>query len=136
MGLDDRHTVIFFDGVCNLCNGFVQFLIKRDPQATLKFASLQSSYAREQLSRAGFNPDQLYSILVMREGKIFERSAAVMEIARHLSWPWRGIRIFRILPTFICDFFYKLIANNRYRLFGKKDACMIPTPELKARFME
>lgn len=130
------HTVIFFDGVCNLCNGFVRFLIERDPQAIFKFASLQSSYAREQLSRAGFNPDQLYSILVMRDGKIFERSAAVLEIARHLPWPWRGIRIFNILPRFICDFFYKLIANNRYRLFGKKEACMIPTPELKARFFE
>src|SRR5690348_2216153 len=117
------HTIVFFDGVCNLCNGFVQFLIKRDPKATLKFASLQSAYARDQLSRAGFNPDQLYSILVMRNGKIYERSAAVMEIARHVSWPWRGIRVFNILPAFICDFFYKLLAANRYRLFGKKDAC-------------
>ena len=130
------HTVVFFDGVCNLCNGFVRFLIPRDPRGILKFASLQSAYAREQLSHAGYDPDQLYSIMVMRDGKILERSAAVMEIVRHLSWPWRAIRVFNILPRFICDFFYKLIANNRYRLFGKKDECMIPTPELKARFIE
>ena len=129
-------TVVFFDGVCNLCNGFVRFIVRRDPKGHLKFASLQSAYARRELSRVGYNPDKLFSIIVMRKGEVFERSAAVMEIASYLSAPWPTIRVFRILPRAICDFFYNLLANNRYRLFGKKNECMIPTPELKARFIE
>jgi predicted DCC family thiol-disulfide oxidoreductase YuxK len=129
-------AVVLFDGVCNLCNGFVRFIIRRDPKGHLKFASLQSDYARRELSRVGYSPDKLFSIIVLRRDEVFERSAAVMEIARYLSAPWPTIRVFRILPRFICDFFYNLIANNRYRLFGRKDECMIPTPELKARFIE
>jgi predicted DCC family thiol-disulfide oxidoreductase YuxK len=132
----DPDTVVFFDGVCNLCNGLVQFIIRRDPSGKLKFASLQSDYARKELVRAGYNPDNLYSIIVKKGDQLFERSDAVMEIARHLSGPWPALRVFRILPRFICDFFYNLIANNRYRMFGRRDECMIPTPELKQRFVE
>ena len=131
-----NHTVIFFDGVCNLCNGFVQFIIKRDRSARFRFASLQSAYAKEQLRQAHRDPEGLYSIIVMDGTKLLERSDAVLEIARHLGGAWPALTVFKILPRGFRDALYNFVAGNRYRWFGRQDQCMIPTPELKARFIE
>jgi predicted DCC family thiol-disulfide oxidoreductase YuxK len=130
-----EHPVILFDGVCNLCSGAVQFIVKRDPRGVLQFASLQSQYARQKLQDRGFDPEALYSIIVLYKGKILEKSDAVIEIAKHLSAPWRWFKIFRIVPRALRDAIYNVIARNRYRWFGKKNQCMIPTPALKARFV-
>lgn len=129
------HPVVLFDGVCNLCNGAVQFIVKRDPSAILRFASLQSDYAHKRLRELGKDPDTLHSIIVIYQDKVLERSDAVFEIAKYLHGPWRHLTIFRGIPRRLRDALYDVVANNRYRWFGKKDQCMIPTAALKARFV-
>ena len=127
--------IVLFDGVCNLCNGAVQFIIKRDPSSKFLFASLQSEYGQSQLLKFGLDISKLHSIIVVENGKIYERSDAVLRIASRLSRPWPLISVFKILPRFLRDWVYDLVSKNRYRMFGMKNSCMIPTPELKARFV-
>jgi len=127
-------VIILFDGVCNLCNGLVQFIIKRDPHAWFRFASLQSEAGRNLLQRFKLDPDSLHSIVVIDEDQAFERSEAAFRIIKRLGAPWKFLGVLKILPKFICDAFYNFIATNRYRIFGKRESCMIPTPELKKRF--
>lgn len=134
--LTEPESVILFDGVCNLCSGSVQFVIKRDPSAYFKFASLQSDYGQKQLQRFGLRPDVFHSIILVTGDRFLERSDAALEIARHLTGGWPLMYGFRIIPRFIRDGVYNLIGRNRYKLFGKKDACWIPTPELKSRFKD
>lgn len=127
--------IVLFDGVCNLCNGSVLFIIKRDVQSKLKFASLQSEYGAEQMKRHNLPPSALNSVLLIKDGRLFQKSNAALEIARMLDGAWPGMYTFKIVPIFIRDFVYDWIAKNRYRWFGKKDECMIPTPQMKARFV-
>jgi predicted DCC family thiol-disulfide oxidoreductase YuxK len=133
--IKDYHVVLF-DGVCNLCNGAVQFIIKRDKHNRFLFASLQSPFGQQQLQKAGFDTSLLHSIIVIHNNKILQRSNAALEIARHLTGIWPALYIFRIIPTFIRDAVYDFISKNRYRFFGKQDACMIPSKELKDKFIE
>lgn len=132
--LSDK-PIVLFDGVCNLCNGSVLFIIKRDSQSRLKFASLQSDYGAEQMKRFNLPSSSLNSVLLIKSGQLFQKSNAALEIARMLDGIWPGMYAFKIVPLFIRDFIYDWIAKNRYRWFGKKEACMIPTPEMKARFI-
>ena len=129
-------AVVLFDGVCNLCSGAVQFIIKRDPSAYFKFASLQSAYGQQQLTRFGLDPNSLHSVILIQGDTIYQRSDAALEIVRKLGAGWPLLFGFKILPRFLRDAVYNLIAGNRYRLFGKKDSCWIPTPELKSRFKD
>lgn len=129
------HPVILFDGVCNLCNGSVLFIIKRDPRARFYFAALQSDFGIGQLKSFGLPATALNSVLLMKDGMLYQKSNAALEIAKHLSGLWPALYIFKIIPPFLRDGLYMWIARNRYRWFGKKDACMIPTPELKSRFL-
>ena len=131
-----KPVLILFDGVCNLCNGFVQFLIRRDPREKFKFASLQSEVGRSLLKQFNIDPDLLHSIVVIDNDVAFQRSDAALCIANHLGGGWKILKAFYILPRFFRDACYNAIAKNRYRIFGKKDSCMIPTPELKERFVE
>ena len=131
-----RPVLILFDGVCNLCNGLVQFIIRRDPKGKFKFASLQSNVGRSLLKQFNIDPDLLHSIVVIDNGVAFQRSDAALRIANYLGGRWKMLKAFNILPKFFCDACYNVVAANRYRIFGKKDSCMIPTPELKERFME
>lgn len=133
---NQRPVIILFDGVCNLCSSVVQFIIKRDPSSKFKFASLQSDFGRAQLIRFNLNPDSLHSIVVIDDGEVFERSDAAFRIAKHLGGPWKIARVFKVLPKFLCDAFYNLLAANRYRIFGKMDRCMIPSEDMKERFIE
>ena len=133
---NNNHITILFDGVCNLCNGTVQFVIKRDRAAIFRFASLQSDYAQHLLRQVNLPANQLYSVIVFEDGVAYQKSDAALRIARHLSGFWRWLYIFRFVPKFIRDGLYNFIATNRYRFFGKQDHCMIPTPELKARFVD
>jgi predicted DCC family thiol-disulfide oxidoreductase YuxK len=128
-------AIILFDGVCNLCNGLVQFIIKRDPHAKFRFASLQSDAGRSLLTKFHLNPDSLHSIILIEDDKAFERSEAAFQIAKHLAPPWKWFRVLRFLPKFLCDLGYNFVAANRYRVFGKRDNCMIPRPALKERFL-
>jgi predicted DCC family thiol-disulfide oxidoreductase YuxK len=127
--------VILFDGVCNLCNGSVLFIIKRDAQSKLRFASLQSEYGAEQMKRFNLPPSALNSVLLIKNGQLFQKSSAALEIALMLDGLWPGMYAFKVVPIFMRDFVYDWIAKNRYRWFGKKDECMIPTPQMKARFV-
>lgn len=133
---NSNHITVLFDGVCNLCNGTVQFVIKRDRAGIFRFASLQSDYAQTLLRQANLPTDQLYSVIVIEDGIAYQKSDAALRIARHLSGIWRWLYILRVVPKFIRDGLYNFIATNRYRFFGKQDHCMIPTPELKARFVD
>ena len=127
-------SIVFFDGVCNLCNGAVQFILKRDKKELFKFSALQSNFANKTLPSEEVN--SLSSIILMHQGKILRESDAVIAISEELGYPWKLLKIASIIPKFIRDKVYQLIANNRYKLFGKKDQCMIPTPELINRFIE
>jgi predicted DCC family thiol-disulfide oxidoreductase YuxK len=133
---DHRPILVLFDGVCNLCNGIVQFIIKRDPKAKFRFASLQSEFGKSQLIQFKLNPELLHSLIVIDNDKALERSDAALHIAKHLGTPWKLLTVFKILPKFFRDACYNLVASNRYRIFGKLASCMIPTPELKDRFIE
>lgn len=127
--------VILFDGVCNLCNGSVLFIIKRDKQSKLKFASLQSDYGAVQMKRFNLLPSAYNSVLLIKDGRLFQKSNAALEIARMLSGLWPLMYAFKIIPLFLRDFVYDWIARNRYQWFGKKEECMIPSPEMKVRFI-
>jgi len=130
-----NHPVILFDGVCNLCNSSVLFIIQRDPQSQFRFASLQSEFGKSYLEKFGLPVTELNSVLLIKDGKLFQKSNAALEIAKLLSGAWPVFYVFKLVPAFLRDGCYSWIARNRYRWFGKKDACMIPTPELKSRFL-
>lgn len=133
--IDPLKPTILFDGVCNLCNGAVLFIIKRDPNQKFQFASLQSAFGKSQLQKYNLNTKDVDSIVLIKSSKAFVRSTAALQIASQLNGLWPVLSIFKIFPTFIRDGVYNWIAKNRYSWFGKKDACMIPTPELKSRFI-
>jgi predicted DCC family thiol-disulfide oxidoreductase YuxK len=127
--------VVLFDGVCTLCNGSVLFIIKRDNKAKFTFASLQSSFGQSQLKKFGLPVRELNTIFLIKDEKFFKKSDAALEIAKGMNGLWPVLYVFKIIPSFIRNFIYDWIAKNRYRWFGKQEACMIPTPELKARFL-
>jgi predicted DCC family thiol-disulfide oxidoreductase YuxK len=127
--------LILFDGVCNLCNGSVQFIIKHDKESKFLFASLQSDAGQEILTHFGMRTDDFDTFILLDKGKIYTKSSGVLKEASILGGWFKIFTIFYLVPTFIRDLFYSFVAKNRYRMFGKKEFCMIPTPELKARFL-
>jgi predicted DCC family thiol-disulfide oxidoreductase YuxK len=129
------NPVLLFDGVCNLCNGFVQFIIKRDTKGIFRFTSLQSDIGQQLMKDHGFPTDELNTVILIKNGQVYTHSDAPLQIARHLSFPWPLFSIFAIVPKMIRDRIYDWVARNRYKWYGKKDSCMIPTPELKSRFL-
>jgi predicted DCC family thiol-disulfide oxidoreductase YuxK len=133
--VNTEKNIVLFDGICNLCNGAVQFIIRRDPTGKFQFASLQSPVAQQLLKEANV-PHALETIILIRNSLVFERSDAALEIARGLSGAWPLLYGFKIVPRFLRDSVYDWIAKNRYRFFGKRNECMIPTPEWKSRFIE
>jgi predicted DCC family thiol-disulfide oxidoreductase YuxK len=130
--------VVLFDGVCNLCNSSVNFVIDHERDRDVRFASLQSEAGSELLERVGrkLPEGDPESIVVVEGGRVFERSAAILRIARHLRWPWRVLAAMAVVvPRPLRDVVYRWIARNRYRWFGKSDVCRVPTPELRERFL-
>ncbi len=134
----DAHPVVLFDGVCNLCNATVNFVLDRERGEGLRFASLQSAAGRALLREHGRevaagDPE---SVLLVEGGRVYDRSTAALRVARLLRWPWRALGVFVLVPRPLRDLVYRWIARHRYRWFGKSDVCRVPTPELRARFME
>jgi predicted DCC family thiol-disulfide oxidoreductase YuxK len=129
-----QQATILFDGVCNLCNGFVQFVIKHGKGDYFSFAALQSEYAHQQFKNMGYNPDGLASVVLIENNKVYTQSTAALRILKRMKGLYPLLYAFIIVPSFIRDAVYKWIAKNRYKWFGKTDTCMIPTPELKSRF--
>jgi len=124
-----------FDGVCNFCNASVNFLIDRDPDARFVFGALQSDEGKEVLSQNGLDDMYFDSIVLIENGIVRTASDAVLEISRHMTGAWPLLSVFRIIPRPIRDWVYNWIARNRYSWFGKQDACRLPTPEYRARFL-
>lgn len=133
---DVDKPLILFDGDCNLCNGSVQFVIKRDPQARFRFAALQSDAAKAALVAAGVTEQLPDSIVLVADGKVRTKSSAALAIARRLGALWPLMSIFWLIPYPLRDLVYDWIARNRYRWFGKQETCWVPTPELRARFAD
>lgn len=129
------HGVIFFDGVCNLCNASVQFVLRRDPRGYFRFASLQSNTAQELLRGVPGAPEELATIVLLENGACYTRSEAVLRIARRLSGLWPTLYVFKLIPRFLRDPIYNFIARHRYRWFGKRESCMLPEPGLRERFL-
>lgn len=130
-----EHPVLLFDGVCNLCNGSIQFVIERDPAAQFRFAPLQSPVAQELLAECGYESDTLDSIVLVENGECYAKSDAVIRTARHLGLPYSLLRPFGVLPARLRNLFYDFVAERRYRWFGRREQCMMPTPDLERRFL-
>lgn len=124
--MPNEAKIIMFDGVCNLCNGFVQFVIQRDQRAVFKFKPLQDATSDD---------TDLQSIILVQDGENLSKSKAFLEIARNLDGFWPYLYLTIIIPRPIRDAVYVFVAKNRYKWFGKQDTCMIPTKELKDRFL-
>jgi len=135
--LPDNKKIILFDGVCNLCNNAINFIIEHDKKDVFRFASLQSDLGKKMVSERGIDPEILDSIILIEPGVVYyEKSTAALKIVKELSGGYSMMKHFLYLPDFIRDGVYNLIASNRYSWFGKKESCMIPTPELKAKFLD
>ncbi|MDY6779996.1 MAG: thiol-disulfide oxidoreductase DCC family protein [Halobacteria archaeon] len=136
-----EHPVVLFDGVCNLCNGFVQFLIRNDPNKRLRFAPLQSDVA-ERLLRgcegedgSDVDLDSLDTVVLIDSGDCYVKSDAALRVAKYVGLPYRLLYPFRFVPRFVRDFVYDFVANHRYGWFGKRESCMAPTPDVSERFL-
>ena len=128
--------IILFDGVCNLCNGAVNFVIDHDAKGRFRFAALQSDFGISEMKRLGPRDDLMESIVLLEGDRAFTRSSAALRIARGLGFPWSLAWVFWVVPRPLRNWAYDVIARNRYRWFGRRKECRVPTPELKARFVE
>lgn len=130
-----NHHIILFDGVCNFCNASVRLIIKNDPKKQFRFSPLQSDFSQQML-RGRIPDDQvLGSLILIEEGKVFTRSTAALRIARKMSGLWPLFYVFIILPEPLRNFFYDLVGKNRYRIFGKRENCIVPDKEIISRFL-
>ena len=130
-----EHRIVIFDGVCNLCNGAVNFIIRRDPECKFRFTPMQSQIAQE-LIRKYQVPEVGVDTFLLIEGETYRvRTDAALAIAAELSWPWPLCIVFRIFPAKFRDFFYKRLARNRYSLFGRRGVCMVPNSDVRSRFI-
>ena len=137
ISIPENKQLILFDGVCNLCNSSVQFVIKHDKKDKFLFTALQSNVGKKIIQEFNIDTSKTDSILLYSPDKgLSLRSTAALNIAKQLRFPINTLIIFIIIPNFIRNWIYDLIARNRYKWFGKMDDCMIPTPEIKAKFLE
>jgi predicted DCC family thiol-disulfide oxidoreductase YuxK len=132
----DEGPVLLFDGVCNLCNGAVQFVIERDPEGRIRFASLQSAVGQAVLDRLDLPTDELETVVLLEGDRAYTRSAAAIRVCELLGGPYRTASVGWLLPRRVRDRLYAFVAEHRYEWFGRKDQCTMPTPELQARFVE
>ena len=130
-----NERILLFDGVCNLCNGVVKFIIPRDPEAIFRFAALQSAAGQALLVQYGLPVEGFESFVYIRDGRAYQRSTAALHVLRDMRGAWKLFYVFIIIPRPVRDWMYDLIARSRYSIFGRTDACMVPTPEVKGRFI-
>ncbi|HNP23103.1 MAG TPA: thiol-disulfide oxidoreductase DCC family protein [Panacibacter sp.] len=133
-GID--HPVVLFDGVCNLCSSSVQFVIKHDPKKQFRFASLQSDFGQHVMEHFNLPANEFNSFILLENERIYTKSTGALRLSRKLNGLWPTLYGFMIVPAFIRDAVYSYVAKNRYRWFGKKEACWLPTPELKGLFLD
>ena len=130
-----RPIVVLFDGVCNFCDGFVRFLIRHDPSGRLQFCAMQSDAGRALLAARGFDPDALDTFVVLDGPRTLTRGDAALAIARTIDAPWSWLSAGAVLPRPLRDALYGIVARNRYAWFGRRDTCLVPTPEVRSRFL-
>lgn len=133
---DIDHPVVLFDGVCNLCSDYVQFLLERDDAGRLRFASLQSPPGERLLASCGYEADPLAGIVLVDQAGCHRKSDAVIRIAQHLGAPYSILRLGRVIPRRLRDWLYDVVANRRYQWFGTREECLRPTPERESRFLD
>jgi predicted DCC family thiol-disulfide oxidoreductase YuxK len=126
--------IILFDGECNFCDQSVQFIIKRDPKGHFKFASLQSDIGKELLNKHN-TPEDIDSFVLIEDNNCYFKSSAALRVCKNLKGVWKIPYVLLVIPKPIRDFFYGLISKNRYKWFGKKESCMLPSPEERKRFL-
>lgn len=136
--MEKHNHIVLFDGVCNLCQSSVQFLLKHDKKGVLRYASLQSKFGRELLQKYQHQVDtnKIDSIVFVSDGRAYIESAAALEIAGFLDYPFNFLQIFWFFPKFIRNPIYRWVARNRYKWFGKEETCMLPTEDISARFLD
>ena len=128
--------VMLFDGVCNLCSRSVHFAITRDPAARLRFAAIQSPLGQDFLHRRGLPIDRFETFYLIDGGRVYEKSTGFLRMVGYLRWPWPLLRAMRIVPKPLRDWLYDRIALNRYRLFGRRQTCLVPTADIAGRFLD
>jgi predicted DCC family thiol-disulfide oxidoreductase YuxK len=131
----DPPSIVLFDGICNFCVASIQFIIDRDPQEHFRFAPLQSSAGQSLLQKHNLNTDDFDTLILIEDGKAYHRTTAALRITRQLKGLWPAMYGLILVPRAVRDLIYNVLARHRYKLFGKRDACMIPSPELEDRFM-
>ena len=131
----NNQNIIVYDGVCNFCNGAVNFIIARDPEAVFTFAPMQTDFAKALMEKHGIHTVGVDTFLLVKNEECYLFSSAALEITKNLTGYWYLFNVFKVMPAPIRDFFYKLFARNRYRLFGRTDTCIVPTNEVRARFI-
>jgi predicted DCC family thiol-disulfide oxidoreductase YuxK len=134
--IPEGKKLVLFDGVCNLCNSSVQFILKRDRQQSFVFASLQGETGQFYLNKFGLPQNTLNSFLLVDDGKLYNASSGALRVLKWLGHGWQLFYAFMIVPKFIRDAVYNVIARNRYKWFGKKDACWLPAPQWENRFLD
>jgi predicted DCC family thiol-disulfide oxidoreductase YuxK len=128
--------VMLFDGVCNLCNTSVQFALRRERDASFRYAPLQSEVGRRLATSNGIDPDAIDTVVVIEGGRAFTKSSAAIRVMRRLRGPWPFLaRLLWLVPKPLRDLGYLVVAKLRYRIWGKRETCMVPTPEVRARFL-
>ncbi len=129
------HPIVLFDGVCNFCNASVNFIIRHDKQKRLRFATLQSEAGERIRKEFGIADQKPDSFLLLHKGHLYKYTEAALKVFNMLPWYWKWTQVIWLIPQFVRDPIYRLIAKNRYKWFGKKEECMIPSPEVKERFL-
>ena len=131
----NENAIILFDGVCNFCNGAINFVLKQDKKGVFRFAPLQSEAGQRLLKQYNLSTAEFDSFVLIDNGKIYKKSSASLRVMNKLPWYWKEAQLLRLIPTPFRDAIYDFIAKNRYKWFGKKEQCMIPTPEMRNRFL-
>jgi predicted DCC family thiol-disulfide oxidoreductase YuxK len=133
--MNEKHAIVLFDGVCNFCNDRINFIIRHDKKDYFRFAALQSDIGKKILADHGINMPDPDTFILVENGKTYDRTTAALRIVKHLSGLWPMLYAFIIVPPFIRDIVYRIIAKNRYKWWGERESCMIPTPEVRKKFL-
>jgi predicted DCC family thiol-disulfide oxidoreductase YuxK len=132
----EERPIILFDGVCNFCNGSINFLIRQDKKDVFRFAPLQSQTGQKLLAQYQIQKKGFESFVLLQDGKAYQKSTAALKVLKQLPWYWKALKVFWIVPAFLRNAIYDFIARNRYKWFGKKETCMIPTRAVRNRFLD
>lgn len=135
-GNTSPQRIVLFDGICNFCNFWIQFALKRDSKEKLLFTSLQGETAKKLLPQYGIDPAILTSVIFIDNGKVYKESSAALRVCRYLDGGWKLLYVLILIPPFLRDYTYQWIGKNRYKWFGKKETCMLPTPAQRKRFLD